>query len=140
MKYPMHRQCPEGVDSWCKFQRTRALDKPFKDKPTGLSQHIINIAKPLYMKLCDQQLLCKCLHGTTQNANESFNGMLWNEFFSRYEDLIQCDSALRQQICVTGREYKDDSESLIFEGSEILSSCGRWRCMGTGRTFLDDKG
>ncbi|GBM95278.1 hypothetical protein AVEN_199273-1 [Araneus ventricosus] len=78
MKYPMHRRYPEGVDSWCKCQRTRALDKPFKDKSTKLPQHIINIVKPMYMKLCDQQLLCKCLHDKTQNAIESFNGMLWN--------------------------------------------------------------
>ncbi|GFV18687.1 uncharacterized protein TNCV_4755741 [Trichonephila clavipes] len=29
------------------------------------------------MKLCDKDLLNKCLHGKTQNANESFNGILW---------------------------------------------------------------
>ncbi|GFV78900.1 uncharacterized protein TNCV_4080001 [Trichonephila clavipes] len=29
------------------------------------------------MKLCDEHLLNKCLHGKTQNANESFNGILW---------------------------------------------------------------
>jgi hypothetical protein len=29
------------------------------------------------MKLCEQKLLSKCLHGKTQNANESFNGVLW---------------------------------------------------------------
>ncbi|GFT43444.1 uncharacterized protein TNCV_814981 [Trichonephila clavipes] len=28
--------------------------------------------------LCDQSLLRKCLHGKTQNANEAFNGCLWN--------------------------------------------------------------
>ncbi|GFV60088.1 uncharacterized protein TNCV_3886061 [Trichonephila clavipes] len=28
--------------------------------------------------LCDQNLLRKCLHGKTQNANEAFNGCLWN--------------------------------------------------------------
>ncbi|GFW84734.1 uncharacterized protein TNCV_1814641 [Trichonephila clavipes] len=29
-------------------------------------------------QLCDQKLLRKCLHGKTQNANEAFNGCLWN--------------------------------------------------------------
>ncbi|GFW35375.1 uncharacterized protein TNCV_2611741 [Trichonephila clavipes] len=29
------------------------------------------------MKLCDKRLLKKCLHGKTQNANESFNRNLW---------------------------------------------------------------
>ncbi|GFX74563.1 uncharacterized protein TNCV_3214501 [Trichonephila clavipes] len=30
------------------------------------------------MDLCDQSLLEKCLHGKTQNANASFNGVLWS--------------------------------------------------------------
>ncbi|GFW09665.1 uncharacterized protein TNCV_1393661 [Trichonephila clavipes] len=29
------------------------------------------------MKLCDQNLLAKCLPGKTQNSNECFNGILW---------------------------------------------------------------
>ncbi|GBM11617.1 hypothetical protein AVEN_213138-1 [Araneus ventricosus] len=37
----------------------------------------MNIIKPTYMKLCDQKLLEKCLHGKTQNADESFNNVLW---------------------------------------------------------------
>ena len=30
------------------------------------------------MDLCKPENLAKCLHGRTQNANESFNGMIWN--------------------------------------------------------------
>ncbi|GBM70483.1 hypothetical protein AVEN_60082-1 [Araneus ventricosus] len=37
----------------------------------------MNLIKPTYMKLCDQKLLEKSLHGRTQNANESFNDVLW---------------------------------------------------------------
>ncbi|GBL86797.1 hypothetical protein AVEN_96034-1 [Araneus ventricosus] len=37
----------------------------------------MNIIKPTYMKLCDQKLLEKCLHGKTQYADESFNNVLW---------------------------------------------------------------
>ncbi|GFW11647.1 uncharacterized protein TNCV_42821 [Trichonephila clavipes] len=31
-----------------------------------------------YLQLCDQNPLRKCLNGKTQNANEAFNGCLWN--------------------------------------------------------------
>ncbi|GFX13470.1 uncharacterized protein TNCV_2192241 [Trichonephila clavipes] len=75
---PMHGQCPTGTDSWGKFQKAKALGKIFTAKAPGLPQNILNIVKPHYFKLCDQKLLEKCLHGLTQNANESFNGALWN--------------------------------------------------------------
>lgn len=77
-KHPMHGQCPDGVDSWCKYKRSKSLSTTYNDKSIGLPESIINIVKPIYMKLCDQKLLKKCLHGKTQNANESFNGVLWN--------------------------------------------------------------
>ncbi|GFY22394.1 uncharacterized protein TNCV_2176551 [Trichonephila clavipes] len=77
-KKSMHGQCPTGTDSWCKFQKAKALVKIFTAKAPGLPQNILNIVKPRYFKLCDQKLLEKCLHGLTQNANESFDGVLWN--------------------------------------------------------------
>ena len=33
---------------------------------------------PTYNDLCQREHLVKCVHGRTQNANESFNGMIWN--------------------------------------------------------------
>ncbi|GFU23115.1 uncharacterized protein TNCV_3515591 [Trichonephila clavipes] len=77
-KKPMHGQCPTGTDSWCKFQKAKALGKIFTAKVPGLPQNILNIVKPHYFKLCEQKLLEKCLHGLTQYANEIFNGVLWN--------------------------------------------------------------
>ena len=32
---------------------------------------------PTYVNLTNPDDLVKCLHGKTQNANESFNGMMW---------------------------------------------------------------
>ena len=34
--------------------------------------------KPIYKDLSNPDLLRKCLHGGTQNANESFNMVLWS--------------------------------------------------------------
>lgn len=76
--HPMHAQCPKGIDSWCKYQKCKALGLKFEDKSKGLPQAIVNIVKPTYMELCDKKILKKCLHGKTQNANESFNNVLWS--------------------------------------------------------------
>lgn len=76
-KQPMHGQCPSGADSWCKYKKNQALKKNYNEKSPGLPKPIMDIVKPVYMELCDQNLLKKCLHGMTQNNNESFNGVLW---------------------------------------------------------------
>ncbi|GFT67727.1 uncharacterized protein TNCV_271321 [Trichonephila clavipes] len=68
-KQQMHGQCPVGPDSWCKYQQAVSKDKIYIDKSKGLPPNLINIMKPTYMKLCDQNLLAKCLPGKTQNSN-----------------------------------------------------------------------
>ncbi|GFV59492.1 CCHC-type domain-containing protein [Trichonephila clavipes] len=73
---PMHGQCPLGSESWCTYQRAQSAGKVFYDKNAGLPKSIINKIKPTYLQLCDQNLLRKCLHGKTQNANEAFNGLI----------------------------------------------------------------
>lgn len=75
--YPKHGQCPKAADSWCRYQRAKFQGKSYEDKSQGLKLDIISIVRPIYMQLLDQNLLKKCLHGLTQNANESFNGVLW---------------------------------------------------------------
>lgn len=76
-KNPMHGQCPTGEKSWCFYQRSVAQKTKTYEKYPGLPQSVLNIIKPVYMKLCSRELLEKCLHGKTQNANESFNGVIW---------------------------------------------------------------
>ncbi|GFW05547.1 uncharacterized protein TNCV_437281 [Trichonephila clavipes] len=75
---PMHGQCPLGCESWCAYQRAQSSGKVFYDKNADLPMSIINRIKPTYLQLCDQNLLRKYHHGKTQNANEAFNGCLWN--------------------------------------------------------------
>nr|XP_042909898.1 uncharacterized protein LOC122271719 [Parasteatoda tepidariorum] len=73
-----HGQCPEGIESWCRFQSAKAIGKSLKENGTGLPNKIVNLIKPTYLKLCSTALLHKCLHGKTQNCNESYNNILWN--------------------------------------------------------------
>ncbi|GFV76304.1 uncharacterized protein TNCV_4524671 [Trichonephila clavipes] len=75
---PMHGQCPTGKDSWCKYKQALCDGKVYVDKTAGLSNSVVKAIKPTYLALCDQELLKKCLHGKTQNNNESFNNVLWS--------------------------------------------------------------
>lgn len=72
-----HDSCPNGEDSWCQFKLDQLNGtKLYKKKgfPLDVRQAIL----PIYNDLCKRENLSKCLHGRTQNANESFNGMVWN--------------------------------------------------------------
>ena len=38
---------------------------------------MLDAIKPVYLRLADRSVLAKYLMGATQNAKESFNGVLW---------------------------------------------------------------
>ncbi|GFY32438.1 uncharacterized protein LOC101238613 [Trichonephila clavipes] len=74
----LHGQCPEGSKGWCRYQTANAAGSPLKEIELGLPNKIINQIKPTYLKLCNETLLKKCLHGKKENCNESYNNILWN--------------------------------------------------------------
>ena len=69
--------CERGVKSWCKFQQDISNKTTYTSGP-GLPEDIIKHVKPILADLSSYALLEKCLHGLTQNQNESFNGTIWN--------------------------------------------------------------
>ncbi|GFS86726.1 uncharacterized protein TNCV_2407371 [Trichonephila clavipes] len=44
---PMHRQCPTGKDSWCKYKQALCVAKVYVDETTGLSNSVIKVIKLL---------------------------------------------------------------------------------------------
>lgn len=73
---PCHGLCPKGPDTWCAYNRSLTECKPFAHKET-LPAPVLEAIKPVYRQLSQAELLEKCLHGRTQNANESFNHVVW---------------------------------------------------------------
>ena len=74
---PQHRCCPDGVDSWCGNKRMEAGAQATYSHHNILPKAVFDAIKPVYLRLADRSVLEKCLMGATQNANESFNGVLW---------------------------------------------------------------
>ena len=66
-KKPNHFLCPAGEDSWCGWQRDPST---YKHKRC-LLETIINLLEAIFEDLSKPELLAKCLHGKTQNPNES---------------------------------------------------------------------
>lgn len=79
---PRHDACPVGEDSWCHYNRHRALvaaDKPSvpRSHRPAFSRDVAKELVPLYNRFSKSELLVRCSRMQTQNANESFNALLW---------------------------------------------------------------
>lgn len=77
---PQHHLCPEGIKSWCTWQSTKVFvgnTQNYKHE-TPMSMEVFEAVKPIYEDLSRDELLTRCLGGFTQNANESFNSLVWS--------------------------------------------------------------
>jgi len=76
---PQHEKCPAGADSWCSWQRSKALGSlaTSEHKP-AMHEDVFKAIQPIYKELSSDDLLSRCLGGYTQNTNESFNAVVWS--------------------------------------------------------------
>lgn len=73
---PIHNLCPKGSESWCGYQRSIAGGEEYHHR-NSLPTAVMEAIKPIFRDLANENLLKKCLHGGTQNPNESFNQCIW---------------------------------------------------------------
>ena len=66
---PNHHMCPSDDNSWCGYNRNKDTFRHVH----GLPDALIGVIEPIY-----DDLLCKCLHGMTQNNNECLNKLIWD--------------------------------------------------------------
>lgn len=73
---PQHQYCPQGIESWCKWQQQQAGGDVYMHHDS-IPAAVFDVIKPLYIRLTDKGLLQRCLRGATQNQNECWNGIIW---------------------------------------------------------------
>ncbi|XP_011864345.1 PREDICTED: uncharacterized protein LOC105560124 [Vollenhovia emeryi] len=77
---PQHDYCPEGAESWCTWQKARALGactlRSYKHE-AALPTNVAKAIKPIYADLSRDDLLERCLGAFNQNSNESLNSVIW---------------------------------------------------------------
>ena len=71
-----HAGCPKTADSWCLYQRDKVNGTNYYKSKGALPVEGSAIL-PIYNDLTKPEILSRCLHGKTQNANECFNGVIW---------------------------------------------------------------
>lgn len=75
---PCHMYCPPGESSWCSFNKAEAINASFLHRP-AFPEPATETIRPIYVDLSKEDLLKKCLHGRTQNPNESVNNCIWKK-------------------------------------------------------------
>ncbi|GBN41912.1 hypothetical protein AVEN_227711-1 [Araneus ventricosus] len=65
-----------GSDSWCGFNKSLVSGEKYFHKHS-LPEPVLLATKRVFRELADKKLLSKCIHGQTQNPNESFNNCVW---------------------------------------------------------------
>lgn len=73
---PQHGLCPTGSESWCGFNSSLEIGEKYTHKHS-LPEAVLLATKQIFRDLTNKELLSKCLHGRTQNPNESFNNCVW---------------------------------------------------------------
>ena len=74
-EHERHKFCPRDEDSWCKWWS----DKIKYKKKLNLPSAVTKLLDPVFRDLSRDDLLERCIHGQTQNANEAFNHILWQK-------------------------------------------------------------
>ncbi|XP_069694387.1 uncharacterized protein [Periplaneta americana] len=73
---PQHGLCPPGEDSWCGYHKAQLKGDTYKHEHS-LPEAVLLAIKLIFRDLARDDLLSKCLHGKTQNPNESFHHVIW---------------------------------------------------------------
>ena len=63
-----HKYCPSDGDTWCKHQRSKIEGVVFKGDRVNISEKIYQLIRPLWLRLSDNVLIEKCMHGRTQKC------------------------------------------------------------------------
>ena len=77
----LHKFCPEGLESWYNYQKQKVAGEITYKPKINIPEAARDVIKPFfsYEDLAGDDLLSKCLHGQTQNANEAFNNCIWRK-------------------------------------------------------------
>ena len=76
-----HEDCPERLDSWCKFKVDLARNDSnitFIPVKNPIAKALYDVLLPTFVALSDRRLLSACEQGKDQNANESLHAVIWN--------------------------------------------------------------
>ena len=74
-----HKFCPRSADNWCKYQSNKVIGESTYKEKVSLPLVVKDALKPIFINLSNDNLFAKCVHGLTQNVNETLHVVLWSK-------------------------------------------------------------
>ena len=85
-----HQFCPKSTTAWCKYQVDQVNSMSDDIEKPGLPIALRKRLEPIFRELSHPELLAKCMHGQTQNNNESIFGSVARKIPLLVETLLKC--------------------------------------------------
>lgn len=125
-----HKFCPRTPNSWCLWQSDQLTGESKYKVKLSLPLAINELLIPIFRNLSSEDLLSRCLHGQTQNNNESINNLIWNKcpkstYVSRKIIEMAVDSAVI--------EFNNGATGLYGVLKRCGIKCGRFMDLATKR-------
>ncbi|GFT87552.1 uncharacterized protein TNCV_3759911 [Trichonephila clavipes] len=151
-KKPMHGQCPIGKESWCYFQRGVANGTKCFTKYAGLSNDVLNKIKPVYLELCDKQILRLPSEAEEENCDLIVLDDMMNDATSEISQMFSVGShhkkysiiLITQNLFPRVKSMRDISLNahyiILFRNNRDVSQAacfGRQASPGRGKFFMD---
>ncbi|XP_077500045.1 uncharacterized protein LOC144110831 [Amblyomma americanum] len=103
-----HGLCPQGQESWCKYNQALAKNEPPPKHRYNLPKYVADALQPVFVRLSDRKLLERCQRGKMQNSNESLHSVIWSLVpKTKQASLFAVQSAVAEPVTRVnaGKEY-----------------------------------
>ena len=119
-----HMFCDKD-SQWCKMRQAEKLGVPYNDKP-GLPIAVRDKILPIFQATSTTELLGKCLHGKTQNCNETLNGFIWKRL---PKDVFVGPHVLEIGVCSAILNFNSGTHSIIKVFDKLGMMWFLYRCV-----------
>ena len=135
-----HDDCPLATDSWCYFQKNAALmAEDVTIPPVVLRQPYLSPAdllrvQDVFLKFASISMCETLTLGQTQNANESFNSILWHNV---PKTKLVGQKSLQACAALAVSSFNEGTMILAFVLSELGVSCSHQTLLHFARMDLE---
>ena len=131
-----HSFCLRRPDSWCKYQKDKITGEETYNQKININPAVSKLIAPVFVSkdLGSETLLSKCLHGETQNVNESLNNPIWARYPKR---LYIGKSTFKTAAASAIISFNDGSKGLLPVFDQLGIEPGYYTMEGCTRVDLE---
>lgn len=121
---PNHSKCPDGAESWCKYNRALANGEHPPAHKNPLPDCVRVALEPVFARLSNENLLARCSDGMSQNASESLHSVIWTQASKNSNaSLNSVKRAVAEAVAVYNQGRRATMESVTASLGYAAGNC-----------------